>query len=314
MPVLISRSSFLFAILFCCIYFIAGKEAPLNWDEEASIDIALGIRPQFMKNPDGSLIKELPYGQILQSSTFTSADYKKFNDAKGVVHATWRDNSNSVLYYLTLHYLMKVSGLNITVLRFLTIFLSGICLLLIFQIAARCSNGSVYIPLLAMVLMGCNPVFFSTAFVIRGYMLCLALLLSATYVWLQIIQSKKYSFGQLSLFGLLCAAAVLTHYFSLAVVSFFFLHLAVTTSRRWMAWLMGLALFMVPLLFWLYISWEEGIKNLMLLDAAWSGASKGKNWEVTGVNYLKQLFNAFTYLTGIDANNPLLPRMVWQGL
>jgi hypothetical protein len=326
MPVFISRPRLLFALLlsmlFCCVYFIAGSKQPLNWDEEASIDIALGIRPQFQKNSSGSLMREMPYGQVLQRSAFTSADYEKFNNAKDVVHSVWRDNSNSVLYYLALHYCIRLGGVNITMLRLLSIILAGISLLLVFLVAERHNQGSAFVPLLALVIMGSNPVFFSTAFVTRGYMLCLALLLCATYVWLGIVQSKRYSLPQLLLLGLLCAAAVLTHYFSLAVILFFFLHLAASVYRRsarntslpWLNLGICLVLFLTPLLFWFYISKEEGIKNLMLLDAGWLSSSKGRSWEGTAPNYLKQLFKAFTYFSGVDANNALLPRMIWQGI
>lgn len=315
----ISRSAWLPAvvltILFCCVYFIAGTNQALNWDDEASVDIALGIRPQFMIDSNGLPNKTLPYHQIVNKNVFSSADYEQFNSVNEVIRSVWRDNSNSVVYYVTLHKFIRMLGVNFQLMRLLSILLAGINLLLAFVIVRKWSNGSRYMPFLVLILLGCNPVFFSVAFVIRGYMLCMTLLLLSTLVWLRILQTGKYS--RVWLLALLSAAAVLTHYFSLAIVSFQFLYLLVHAYRNktsnWLRLGAGLLIFLVPLITWYIISRDVGIRNMLVLDAGWNNlAQEGEGWGATGLNIAKQLFNAIAYIVGFDFNVGLLPRIVWQ--
>lgn len=320
MPATISRSALLPAgfltILFCCVYFIAGYNQALNWDDEASVDIALGIRPQFMIDTNGLPNKTLPYDQIVQKNVFSSADYEQHNSANEVVRSVWRDNSNSMVYYLTLHYFIKLVGVNFHLMRLLSIVLAGINLLLAFAIARRWSNGSRYVPFLVLILLGSNPVFFSVAFAIRGYMLCTTFLLLSSLVWLNILQTGRYN--RVLLFALLSVAAVLTHYFSLAIILFQFLYLFMHAyrnriNRGWLNLGAGMLVFLVPLIVWYVISLDVGIRNMVVLDAGWNNlAREGQGWAATGFNALKQLFNATAYFIGFDVNVGLLPRIVWQ--
>ena len=320
MPAAISRSALLpavlLAILFCCVYFIAGNNQALNWDDEASVDIALGIRPQFMIDPNGLPNKTLPYDEIVQKDIFSAADYEQHNSANEVIRSVWRDNSNSVVYYLTLHYFIKLVGVNFQLMRLLSIVFAGINLLLAFTIARRWSNGSRYVPFLVLILLGSNPVFFSVAFAIRGYMLCTTFLLFSSLIWLNILQTGRYN--RVLLLAVLSVAAVLTHYFSLAVIFFQFLYLLVHAyrnkiGRSWLNVGAGVLLFLIPLIVWYVISLDVGIRNMLVLDAGWNNLARVQaGWGATGFNVLKQLFNAIAYFIGFDFNAGILPRIVWQ--
>lgn len=304
------------------LYGMTGRNLSLNWDEEASVDIATGIRPAMVTDSAGLPLKALRYDQIVADTAFTAASYEYHNTPGGVVTAVMQDNSNAFLYYLSLHYLLKAGGFSLLLMRLFTILAAAINLFLVYRLTLALSPKKYYWALAALLIVGVNPIFFSQAFMIRGYMLCLSFLLLSTQVWLQIIRHQSFRWQLLLWHSGLCLLAVLTHYFAIAIVAGQFLYLflvwylAPLGVRRtgWQQLLTSLLVFLVPLIGWYLLSWHIGIPNLYLLDRGWQHAAAGTGYAIGPFNYLKQLFNATASMIGFDYSIGGVAKAAWQAL
>lgn len=305
------------------VYTYVGYHQPPNWDEEASIDIALGIRPAMVVGDHGRPTGGLHHEEVIGKPVFTNADYDRHNNAAGVVNAVMQDNSNSVLYYLVLHYWIKATGLPIFSLRLLSIFTALINLLLVAYIMSTCLPRQRAWAIVAVVLVGFNPVFLLQAFAIRSYMLCVCMLLLATIAWLRLIHTNHAHRNAWFLHSLFAMLALFCHYFAVAIILPQLLWLVVVAWRRrkngiatghWWRPLLALLILVVPLLVWYRVARTTGIPNMQLLDRTWQVAVQGGGYEATASNFIKLLFNTTAQMLGFDYQLTILPKGAWQSL
>lgn len=309
-------------VLLAFVYAFTGGPLTPNWDEEASLDIALGIRPAMVTDPHGLPTRDLQYEQIIADTAFSAADYERHNTPEGVMRAVMQDNSNSFLYYLALHAWLKMTGVNFLWLRLFTVLAAVINLLLIYRITKAWLPQQPYWAVAALLIVGINSIYFSQAFMIRGYMLCITFLLLSTSVWLKTIHHRSFALGSLLLHSGFCLLAILTHYFSIAIVAGQVIYLLLVCFRQqsperkksFPRLLAALILLMAPLVGWFLLSFHSGIPHLKLLDKGWQQASAGTGYAIGIVNYGKQLFNATAFMLGFDYRIGGLPKIAWQGV
>ena len=204
--------------VFGVIYAVAAFKSIPNWDEEASYDIAFGVRPPYAKDSMGLFLSQVPYAPITSDSVFSCADYEKFNTIPSVMQSVLNDNSNSVVYYLILHYIIKLAGADIFYLKLFSVLVALLNLLLIY----RLGNKLLVVPLLPIclvLLFACNPIFFQSAILIRSYGLALLFSLISADLLMAGIITKHISARRMFLIALLAALAVLTNYFSIALLA-----------------------------------------------------------------------------------------------
>lgn len=314
-----------FLLIAACAaaYLYVGKAQQPNWDEEASIDIALGIRPAMVVGANGRPTGALQYEQVIGHPVFNHGDYAKHNTPGGVVKAVMLDNSNSVLYYLSLHYWIKATGVSVFTLRLFSLLTAVINLWLVAYILAKRLPQQQAWTLVAVALVAFNPIFLLQAFAIRSYMLCVCMLLLATVQWLRLIDHKGNKVGAWYGHALFGALALLSHYFAIAVVLPQYAWLAVLLWRRRrdglpftksLPALLAPLIIVVPLLVWYGYARTVGIPNMQMLDRTWQVAVKGGGYEGTAGNYGRLLFNATAQMLGFDYQVSLLPKWGWQVL
>ncbi len=310
----------LFSLLtaFFIIYFLSGRNAIPNWDEEASIDIALGIRPSVELNNLGLPIPKPRYEEIVSDTVFTTLNYERLNTMPNVLRSVMADTSNSFPYYALLHWLILVSGVELDTMRMFTILLAILNLILIFRLSSSISKNKTITPVIAVLLVGINPIYFSDAFLIRSYMLALSLCLLSTTLILNMIRNNQFQLWRFVLLGILSALAILTHYFTFAVIAASFIFFlkpfkeAQPGSRKHIAMkvFLSLALMTSVLLIWYNLSGPTGIKNLGLHNKAWAASSIGTGYDTSILSFGKQLLNFVAFSIGFGNTEGTLFKLI----
>jgi hypothetical protein len=311
---------FILLVSFVLAYSIAGNYSIPTWDEEASFDIAYGIRPAYEKDNAGNFIAQVPYQSPARSTIFSQHDFEQHNSIAAVVRSVNNDNSNAPLYYLSLHYLLKLVGSDLNDLRLFSIFLALLNLWLVFRISKRLFQGHPYLPVVCMLLVAANPVFFSTSFLIRGYMMALLFTLAATDQLVKMIVENKFIPKRIFFIALSAALAFLSNYFTIATTLALLICLAIAMHRQQAPKLNlrvfagALLVFLVLAGIWIWIAYPTGIANLQTISESWRQRVAGTGYELGAVNYMGQLFNSSAFLLGFDYTIVAISKIILQGI
>ncbi len=204
-------------------------------DEIFSLAIATG---HGLEHPAAQAVPELG-DWVEPAEPLPAAAYRRFLEHEAppagparVVRATLRSDTNPPLYYLILDLWMRAAGTSDAALRSLSALFALACLPLVFQLGRRL--GGRRAAWIASVLFALSPraLYYSA----EGRMYSLTWLLALALAELSRRIARRPSAPLLGLFGLVAAAALLTHYFLAFVVAaclgWLLLHARAGSRRR----------------------------------------------------------------------------------
>lgn len=281
---LASRATGLLIILFCFIYGFQAYHSSPNSDERASLVIALGRHPE-LTDKMGKPINFEAYQDSLNYKKYPVADIHFLNTVRSVV----KDNSNGLLYYLILTSCIKLFGLNLFILRVLSIIITAINLALICRLA---KSAGIRSPLrfLLTIQIAVNPVFFEDAILIRSYMLALTGCLMAAYFLYKIcfMESplRKYYFFYFTGFFIGLGGHYFT--FSLLVGMTVFL-LWKSRESRFPDIALGYSILLLLCASWIWYISPAMAKTVNFFHTQFNFSSHGTGYAIGFVNMIRQL-------------------------
>lgn len=249
------------AIVLALAFFLRVERLgykPYFFDEKASIGCATGV-PYAGINQVGSTTWEglgLP-------STFTSHDFQELNTFQNLYKSTLEDNG-SILYFTTLHFWIKVFGVSKVSVRSLSVLFSLLTVLVLYFVALE-YTGSDKVALFSSFILAVHPLAIASAQFCRSHAMAGFFALLATYVLLRFRKQSAFHFGLAFLYGVLCASAMLCHYFTMYI---FLGHLVLVWflgSRKieWVYFFAGSAFAVFLFCVWLFVG---GLKGLSIVS------------------------------------------------
>jgi hypothetical protein len=213
-----------------------------------------------VSNAVGSILTE----PIVQPGSFTAKDFWAGNTIHNLVEATIKqDSGNAILFNSLLHFWINLFGTRDAVVRLLPA-LFGIAVVPLVYLVAR-SLGSERVARIAGLLAALHPFLIHFSQETRSYAMATSLSLAATLVFVRLVVRggpEKARLWSYLLYGLLVAAALLSHYLT---VSIFFGHalfavLRVRDRKMWLNLVMSAALAVAVVGGWMYAAGSRGLK------------------------------------------------------
>jgi uncharacterized membrane protein len=292
-----NRLAYIFILLTCIGYTILGWNVSPNSDERASIVIALGQHPSIIST-NGSPISETEYFGALNYKKYQYSDVRLFKVVQSVIN----DNSNGLVYYLLLAGWIKVFGLSVLGMRILSILIAGINLGILYNLAGQLKIGRSF-RFLMLIHAAISLIFFADAILIRSYMLALTGgLLASFYLWKILLDYTKRSYFVWYFFGVILAIG--SHYY---ITSFFVAHMIlvgwkITKDKGAFApFLVGYGIMAGLCLFWMWLSYPSGWRNLAFFYNRVRLISEGTGYDISFVHYLKQLLYYSSNILGVGS-------------
>jgi|GEM_PF-1993976 len=177
--------------------------------------------------------KGISYGSSAQFSgrdTILSGQVAELNNFSDVYTATVRDNANSFLYNIGLHWFTDLFGNTLTV---YTVFskLLALCTLLAFFVLSRRLMGYHLFTGVAILMLVANGVFFGMSHEVRAYMMgMLFSLLTGLAVFRTLREGPRP--GKVLIASLCAVAAILCHFLSVYIIITLFIFLLIVGKRK----------------------------------------------------------------------------------
>ncbi len=273
-----------------------------DYDERASIDISLGIRPKMVTDSLGNLTTDLHYENVIGKNQFKHHEYIEHRTSDKVFRSVMKDNTNSFLYYLLLQKWSLVVGVGLFKMRMFSVIVSWLSLISFFRILVHLLPEKPLIPWIAVVLLFSNPFFFYASCSIRGYVLSLFFLLLALKLILDVRQKRENTLRYPAITALACAA-LFCHYYILAGVVPVICQLSTMPEPRKLSVREKISIFICLLAFlltcltWWNLCKPEGLYWLEKFHATLRVTNNGTPYSFAGTNFLRQIFQ----LAGIIA-------------
>lgn len=165
----------------------------------------------------------------LNKTTFNTVDssyipfnyFKKENTLKNVVKITEHDNGNSLLYNLSLHGWLTLSGVSVSSARSFSAFCSVGSIFIFYLLCFKITKNKV-VSILASGILLVHPLFLHYAHTARAYSLTLLFVITLLYYCSILYDSNEKKPSALFLYytilGILFGLMLLSHYLSLQVV------------------------------------------------------------------------------------------------
>lgn len=172
--------------------------------------------------------------RFAKTDSTSAATLQQLNAPRNVYRATVKDMGNSFPYNMALHWFTRQFGNSINV---YTLFsrLCGVATVIAFYSLAKLLFGGSVFTSLAIILLATDPTFVLLSYEIRAYSMgTLFIVLGGIYLYRFMYLNRR----PLELFvaGLLCAAAVLTHFLSVYVILVFAAWIVLTARARLLSW------------------------------------------------------------------------------
>ena len=221
-------------------------------------------------------------------ASFTPKDFWARNTARNVMEATIRqDSGNALLFNGLLHYWIVLFGTRDFFVRLLPA-LFGVAIVLLVYLLARalCSER---VARIAGLLAALHPFLIHFSQETRSYALATSLSLAATLIFVKLSvrrrPEKSFVWGYL-LYGLVVAAALLSHYLTVSIFlgHALFAVLSVRDRRVWLGLVSGALLAALIVGLWMYAGGSRGLKvaesiNRMYQKRA-STLRAGEDWSL----------------------------------
>ena len=268
------KESFLLFILMLSSFVlnIISNGYQLSGDERASLSSAAGAGIT-MNRFEGSSSFRYTQAAPLEKNIFTQYDYGKRNIFVNVIRSTVNfDSGNMVAYHLMLHGWLNFLGISVFNARLLAALLAVITVLFTYLLVKKLTEN-ISIAFMASAILAMHPLLLHHAHMARGYAASLCFTTAAAYVVLHLTDTSISSGKRIWLyiiFGILSTLAILSHYLSVAVFTFFALWL-ITRKNFFKQHLPGavLALLIVTSVIglWLKKGGSEGLDEMRKIDA-----------------------------------------------
>jgi uncharacterized membrane protein len=289
-------------LIFVCIFYGAhAYNTPPNSDERASLVIALGRHPS---------LTDAMGTPILFDAYIDSLNYKRYpvsgSSFTKTIQSVVKDNSNGLLYYLALTAWIKLFGLNIFLIRLLSVFIAVVNLGLLYRLAKSLGirNGLCFLIILQMAI---NPVFFEDAILIRSYMLALmGCLVSVSCVFkISMLDSPPRKYFLFYFLGILIAIS--SHYYTFSLLGGITVFL-ISKSKRGMhatiIWGYTILFFMMAA--WIWYIYPTALNTLNFFKNRFYVISKGTGYTIHFLNAVRQLLLYSANMFGITSDIKML--------
>ncbi len=243
-------------VLACMLRMYRLDNKPLQFDEKASLACALGIPFAGISQVGSSTWEDLN----INTDHFIPEEFNKFNTVYFMYRSALQDNG-SIFYFFTLHNWIKLFGISSFSIRFLSLIFSFLTVLLLYIIAKKisCSENT---ALVSTLILAIHPLSIASGQFCRSHAMAGFFTLLASVVFLNIIQPQKQSVKNLVLYGILCASAMLCHYFAMYVFFGHFLVMLflIRSREKWMGFSAGAGIGLALFLVWLSLGGLDGLQ------------------------------------------------------
>jgi uncharacterized membrane protein len=192
----------------------------------------------------------------------TPAGLHASNNLASVVDATILDNGNGLLYNIILHYWIQLLGDSDFAIRFLSVFLSVLCIPFIHAFAEKLF-ASRRIAIAAAFMFAIHPLLIAYAQQARPYALATFFTILSSTIFLNIIRDRA-TFSTYVWYAMWSSCALLTHYLTSYVLlshAVIFV-LEVSSSRTWINYFLFGCLVVLVFATWMINGGLEGMKVL----------------------------------------------------
>jgi len=255
-----------------------------NSDERASLVIALGRHPS-LTDARGTPILFDAYIDSLRYEQYPLSGISFLKTTRSVV----KDNSNGLLYYLLLTAWIKTFGLNIFIIRLLSLLIAIVNLGLLLKLAKSLGIRD-SLCFLMILQMGTNAVFYEDAILIRSYMLALMGCL-VSIIYLYKISTSDSPPGKYYLFyflGIIIAAG--SHYFTISLLGgatvFLFLQ---NRHRIGSNIIRGYIILFLTMAAWVWYIYPTAANTLNFFIDRFYVISRGTGYTINLLNLARQL-------------------------
>jgi uncharacterized membrane protein len=233
----------------------------LHFDERASIGCSVGVPIAGIMQVQTISWEDLG----LNPAGFSPKDFWKYNTFENVYKATLFDNG-SIFYFTTLHLWVNLFGPKIMVYRMLSVIFGLLAILCTYLLALRLFESK-RIAFVSGLLLSLNPVHIYSSEFIRSHALGCFIAIICTFLFLDLLKNKKTSISLL--YGTVCGAGMLSHYFFSYVIvgHIFFMILFVRDKQSWKHFILGGTLATICFLVWMFNGGFEGFRNLEVVNA-----------------------------------------------
>jgi uncharacterized membrane protein len=262
----------------------------LHFDEKASIGCSVGIPIAGIMQVKTTSWEDLG----LNPAEFSPKDFWKYNTLESVYKATLFDNG-SIFYFTLLHFWVDSFGHKIITYRLLSVIFGLLAILSTYLVALRLFESK-RIAVISGLLLSLNPVHIYSSEFIRSHAMACFIAMICTVLFLDLLKEKKTSV--FLLYGTVCGAGMLSHYFFSYVIigHIFFMALLVRDKQSWKHFILGGMLAMFCFLFWMLNGGLEGFKNLEVVNTQFRGFSD--HWK-EGDNPYYMPFTIRSFIGGV---------------
>lgn len=252
----------LFCVLFLGflfrIYQIDTK--PLHGDELASIGCSIGIPYAGINNVGTSSWEKIG----LNKNNFQSESFFKNNDIKHVYISTLEDNG-SILYFIALHFWIKLFGTSSFAVRFLSLICSLLTILFCYLFVQQLTKSKP-VAIISIFILSIHPLSIASAQFCRSHAMAGMFTMYSSLIFIKILTNKSstYSKSDILLYSISCAFAMMSHYFTVYVyvghvlIALFFLRDYTKWKQMCIAAFIGILIFIA----WMFIGGFKGLENV----------------------------------------------------